>query len=64
MAQDVESILASAKKTLADADSKFPTPSAPQPQKPSYSMAAAARKAPSIGEELKAKGEMMKGVIK
>jgi hypothetical protein len=60
MAQDVEAILAGAKKTLGEAEQKFPSPPMPQPQKPSYSMVLPARKAEAgIGAELKAKGEMV-----
>lgn len=59
MAQDVATILANAKKVLGEAEEKFPSPSPPQPDKPSYSLATAARKAPGIGDELKAKGQMV-----
>jgi hypothetical protein len=58
MADDVNTILANAKKVLAEANDKFPSPSMPQPQKPSYNMAREARKAPSVGDELKAKKDM------
>lgn len=60
MAQDVATILANAKKTLSEAENKFPSsPSMPQPDKPSYSMAHDARKEPGLGAELKAKSEMV-----
>lgn len=58
MGQDVNEILANAKKTLADAQSKFPSP-VPSSSKPSYTQAHEARNAPSLGDELKAKGEMV-----
>jgi hypothetical protein len=59
MPQDIETTLANAKKVLGEAEQKFPSPSMPQPQKPTYSAAREARKAPSIGDELKAKGDMV-----
>ena len=67
MPQDVESILAGAKKTLGEAEKKFPSAS-PMPatsQTPNeyshapYSLVPAARRATGIGAELKAKSEMV-----
>jgi hypothetical protein len=62
MPQSVDEILAGAKETLANANKAFPSssPAPPQPQKPSYTAAHAARKAvPSMGDELAAKGTMV-----
>ena len=56
MAQSVDEILAGAKQTLADANSKFPS-APPAPSKPSYTQAHEARKT-GIGDELAAKKVM------
>ena len=62
MPQNVDEILAGAKKTLAEAQTKFPSPSSsksPLPQ-PSYAMVPPARReAAALGSELRAKGEMV-----
>jgi hypothetical protein len=72
MPQSVDEILANAKKVSQQAEKKFPSTKAaaaigannPPAPKPSYAQVPPARKAAAgIGEELKAKGEMMKGVI-
>ena len=58
MAQSVDEILAGAKQTLADANSKFPS-APPAPSKPSYTQAHEARKSPNTGDELAAKKTMV-----
>lgn len=61
MAQDIGEILAGAKKTLSEAESKFPSSQAPKSEPaPSYTQAHEARKSPAgIGEELREKAKMV-----
>lgn len=65
MADDVNTILAGAKKTLAEAESKFPSSQAPTTApKPSYTQAREERKTPSLGDELSEKARMVQNAKK
>jgi hypothetical protein len=65
MANDtVDTMLAGAKKTLAEAESKFPSSQAPTPAKPSYTAAREERKSPTIGDELSEKARMVQNAKK
>lgn len=57
MADDVNTILEGAKKTLAESQQKFPSQS-PAPQ-PSYSQARQERKVPTMKEEVAAKADSL-----
>lgn len=59
MPQDVNTMLAAAKGTLAGANKTFPSPKAAAPAKPVVPAAPTTKSAPTLGEELSAKKTMV-----